>query len=312
MKDLETYFENAFSDPKIALNRKKDFGDDHIERMHVQNTDGSLDDRIAATENVQNALFGGITDLSTDRSQRQARTKTTDSVIVDFKARNSRLNSYFMSNGIDKLDVYTEFFPQGVQDFTSRVTKENVEQRIQSLVTAITNNLEVAGGQAVLNEYNAFKTGYKQAREAQLAKTGQVSTGEDVLGEIEAAWDDQVFDNLLFFANKNRNKPENLKLYMDQSLLEHDTHHNTTQTGKIKGTITDDAGHPLKNVVVHILDGKLDNAHSDVNGNYLTHPLPIGNWQIDYTKGDKKVSRNVEINEGEVLQLNVVLENGKA
>lgn len=123
----------------------------------------------------------------------------------------------------------------------------------------------------------------------------------------EVAWDDQVFDNLLYFASKNRNKPENLMLYMDQSLLEHDEHHDTTQTGKIKGTAKDSDGHPLKNVVVHVVDSKTNNAHSNENGVYLTHSLPIGNWQIDYTKGDKKVSKQVEIKEGEELTMDVVL-----
>lgn len=113
--------------------------------MKVQNINGTLDDRIAATKTVQDALFGGITRLSTNRNQRETRTKTTDAVIEDFKKRNSKLNAYFISEEINKQDVYSEFFPQGVQKFTKRVNKENVEQRMQSMIDAITNNLEVAG-----------------------------------------------------------------------------------------------------------------------------------------------------------------------
>lgn len=307
MKDLETYFENPLSDSKIALDRKKDFGDDHIQRMQVQNTNGDLDDRIAATQTVQDALFGGITRLSFDENQQTARTKTTDRIMADFEARNTKLNAYFISADIDKQDVYSEFFPQGVQYFTNKVNKENVEQRMQSMIDAITNNLEVAGGQTVLDEYTAFKTAYGKARSAQLSKISQVSTGGNVLDDTEDAWNDQVFDNLLYFARLNRNKPENLVLYMDQTLLKRNEHHGTTQTGKIKGTAKDTDGHPLKNVLVHVLDGKMDNAHSDENGEYLTHPLPIGTWQVEYTKGNKKVIKQVEIKEGEVLTIDVVL-----
>ena len=310
MKDLAGYFENPLTDERIALDRKKSFGADSIERITVQNTGGKFDDRLAATKAVQDALFGGMTDLATDRTQRQARTKTTDSIIAAFKARNSKLNAYFIATGVKEEDVYTEFFLQGIQAFTAGVKKENVEQVMQSMVTAITNNTAIAGGQVVLDEYTAFQTDYKKARSEQLNKNSEISSGMESLDDAEAAWDDQMFDNLLFFANLNRNKPENIKLYMDQSLLEHDAHHNTTQTGKIQGTITDNAGHPLKNVMVHIPDGKTDNAHSDANGYYLTHPLPIGNWQVEYSKGDKKISRLVEIKQDDVLKLDVVLDNG--
>jgi len=159
----------------------------------------------------------------------------------------------------------------------------------------------------VLQQYNDFLTNYKAARSAQLNKTGAISTGMDALDEIEAAWNDQMFNNLLTFANLNRNLPDNIKLYMDPSLLEPDVHHGTTLTGKLKGTDTDSAGHPLKNVIIHILDGKTDNAHSDANGVYLTHPLPIGTWEVEYSKGDRKTNKQVEIKQGEELKVDIVL-----
>ncbi len=307
MKDLASYFSDPFSALRVGLDHKKAYGDDSIQRITVQNTGGLFDKLIADTTTVQNNLFGGMTDLSTDRAVRKARTKSTDTVIADFKARNSKLNAYFIANNTDKENVYSEFFPQGVQAFTRDVNKENVEQRMKTLVDAIENNTEVAGGATVLQEYQDFQTSYKKARTEQLNKTGEISSGEDDLDVAEAAWDDQMFSNLLTFAQMNRNQPENIKLYMDASLLEADTHHGTTLTGKIKGTATDSAGHPLKNVIVHVLDGKTDNAHSDADGNYLTHPLPIGTWQVEYSKGDRKLTKQVEIKQDEALQVDVVL-----
>ncbi len=307
MRDLTTYFSNPFSDPKIALDRKKAFGEDTIQRIIVPNTNHQFVDLLAKTTAVQDNLFGGITDLATDRAVRKARTQSTDTIIADFKARNSRLNAYLIANNTDKENVYQEFFPQGVQAFTRDVNKENVEQRMKTLITAITNNTDAAGGATVLLQYQAFADDYKQARTEQLNKTGEISSGEEGLDATEAAWDDRMFSNLLTFAQLNRNQPGNLKMYMDQLLLEHDAHHDTTLTGKIKGMITDAAGHPLKNVVIHILDGKTDNAHTDTNGVYLTHPLPIGTWEVDYSKGDRKLTKQVEIKQGEVLQMDVVL-----
>lgn len=307
MKNLATYFDNPFMDVRIALDRRKAFGEDTIQRITVQNINNQFDALLNQTVNVHNALFGGITELSTDRAVREARTKTTDGIMEDFKMRNSQLNAYFIANGVNKQDVYLEFFPQGIQAFTRDVNKENIQQRMQTLITAITNNTAIAGGAAVLQQYTDFAASYQAARTAQLNKTGEISSGIDILDTVEAAWNDQMFSNLLTFAQLNRNQPDNINLYMNPSLLEPDAHHGTTLTGKIKGTITDGDGHPLKNVLVHIIDGKMDNAHSDENGVYFTHPLPIGNWQIDYSKGNKKATRQVEITQGDELSINVVL-----
>lgn len=307
MKDLTIYFENPFADPRIALDRKKAFGEDTIQRITVQNTSHQFDTLLAATQQVQNDLVADIASLSTDRAVRQARTKTTDGIMEEFTARNSKLNAFFVATGVNEQPVYEEFFPQGVQAFTKDVTKENVEERMTTLIGAITRNTTIAGGAAVLTQYTAFLTNYQVARAEQLNKTGQISSGMDERDATEAAWDDQMFNNLLTFAQLNRNEPENITLYMNPTLLVPDAHHGTTLTGKLKGMITDSAGHPVKNVIVHILDGKMDNAHSNENGVYLTHPLPIGTWDVEYSKGKSKITKQVEIKEGDELTVDVVL-----
>ncbi len=307
MRDLSSFFENPFVRTKIGRDRKKVFGEDTIQRITLQNTGGQFTDLLEQTITVQTAFFGGITNLATVNAIREARTQAVDNVMKKFVTRNSRLNAFFVAGEVDKEDVYLEFFPQGVQAFTREVNKENIEQKMQAMVTAITNNTEVAGGAGVLKEYQDFLTSYKKAREAQLAKIGESTSGIASVEDTEAAWDDQMFSNLLTFAKLNRNKPETVKLYMDQSLLEVDKHHTTTETGKIKGKVTDADGHPLKNVAVQVANADIDNAHTDENGNYETHPLPVGKWQVTYTKGDRSVTEDVEIKEDETLELNVVL-----
>ncbi len=307
MRDLATFFINPITVARIARDRKQAFGEDSLKRIAVQNTNGQFDELLTQTEAVQTALFGGITGQTTLTALREARTKSVDRIMNDFVARNSRLNAYFVANGMDEQDVYLEFFPQGVQAFTRDVKKENVEIKMQALLDAVKANTEVAGGANVLKDYENFVTNYKKARGDQQTKKGQISTGIAELNNAEAAWDDQMFSNLLTFAKLNRNKPENVKLYMDQSLLEADKHHTTDQTGKVRGTATDANGHPLANVLVHIVDGNMDDAHTDENGLYETHPLPVGKWTIEYTKGDRKEIKEVVIAEDDVLVVDVVL-----
>ena len=146
MKDLTTYFENPYVDPRISLDRKKTFGEDTIQRITVQNTSHQFDTLLAATQQVQNDLVADIASLSTDRAVRQARTQTTDGIMTDFKARNSKLNAFLVATGVNEQPVYAEFFPQGIQAFTNGVNKENVEERMTTLIGAITRNTTIAGG----------------------------------------------------------------------------------------------------------------------------------------------------------------------
>ena len=307
MRNLGYYFENPFPDPKISRDRKQAFGEDSLQRIAVQNTNGQFDELLTKTEMVQTALFGSIANQETLMAMREARTRSVDKIMKDFTTRNSRLNAYFIASGVDQQDVYLEFFPQGVQAFTRDVKKENIEIKMQAMLSAVKANPDVAGGAGVLKEYENFLADYKKARGSQTTKKGEISRNIADLNEAEAAWDDQMFSNLLTFAQLNRNQPGNLPLYMDPQLLETDKHHTTTQTGKVRGTATDAAGHPLANLLVHVVDGKVDNAHTDENGNYETHPLPIGKWVIEYSKGDKKITKDVLIEEGSVLVVDVVI-----
>lgn len=307
MRNLGYYFENPFPDPKISRTRKQAFGEDSLARIAVQNTNNQFDELLNKTETVQTALFGGITSQDTLKAMREARTRSADTLLKAFTSRNSRLNSYLVSTGTDQEDVYLEIFPGGVQAFTRDVKKENAELKMQTMLDAVTANADVVGGANVVTEYKNFITNYNKVRGDQQTKKGEISGGIVALNDAEAAWDDQMFSNLLTFAQLNRNQPDNVKLYMDPSLLEADERHTTTETGKVKGTLTDAEGHPLANVLVHVVDGKVDNAHTDENGDYETHPLPKGKWVIEYTKGDKKEVKDVLIEEGSVLVVDVVI-----
>lgn len=219
MKNLESFFENPFSNSKISLEKKKKFGESHLMRLAVQNTDNMYDDILVVTTAVQTALFGEITDVELNKALQKTQTETVDNLIDRFKKRNSRLNNYLMANEVNKQPVYQSFFPQSIAEFTNKVTKGNVEQLMKRIVEVISANTAVAGGAAVLTEYQAFLTQYKSARNLQLTKIGEVSGGITDRETAEAAWDDQLFHNLLMIARENRNKPDRVNDFFDQSII---------------------------------------------------------------------------------------------
>jgi hypothetical protein len=305
MRNLESFILNPFSDPKISLTLKKKFGEDGIQRIAVQNTDNRFDGLINDTIAAQTNLFGAITTVGTISAIQQARTQSVNNIINRFKARNSRFNAFLVANAVDKLPVYQEFFPAGISAFTREVTKGTVEQRMKELVTAITANTAIAGGPAVLAEYQDFLTSYNTARGSQLGKISELSSSRENSKQAEASWDDQMFSNLLIFANLHRGHPEKLVLYMNQTILRSQQSADSDGRGQVTGTVTTGpANLPAAGVSVHVVDGNINDATTAADGSYRLQSLPVGQYDIVFTKqgfAPARITTDVE-DEGDTLQ----------
>jgi hypothetical protein len=223
MKDLKTYATNPIKSLTVSLERKKKFGESHLANLAVQNLKGLYDEAISKTIVVQQNLFGDISDVELTKALQKSQTQSVDIIINAFSARNTRLNKLLEANDIHKTPLYASFFPQGVMEFTEGVNKGNVEQLMSRMVNVIKANTEVAGGASVLAEYQAFETNYKTTRQMQLTKIGEVSQGIDERDASEAAWADQLFDNLLVIARDNKNNPEIIDSFFDQSIVNNNT-----------------------------------------------------------------------------------------
>lgn len=310
MKDLTTFFSNPFADTKIPLGNKKKFGEDTLKRIATQNTANQFDLLLADTLTAQTNLFGAITSVETNSAIQKARTLSVDNLIASFTARNTRLNKYLEANDTNKLPVYFEFFPQGVTAFTREITKGNVQQRMQEMVTAITANTAVAGGAAVLTEYQAFLTGYSTARGDQLTKISDVSSGRTDRENKEAVWDDQMFENLLTFANLNRGNPGALILFMNQSILRAPQSSATDGRGRLTGFAKTNPGNvPAEGVTIHITDGNINDETSDADGGYTTQSLPIGTYTAVFSKaGYVTITEPITVVDDGDTQFDVTLE----
>ena len=289
MRDLASYFENALSDEKLSIDSKKKFGEDALQRVATQNVGGILDPELNAMETAQTALFGTITNVAVNKAVSESRTKTVDGVVEKFTKRNTKLNQFLELNDVDKQDVYQEFFPQGVQEFTRNVTKENVEQKMAFLVKAITDNTAVAGGAAVLAEYQVIQTDYAKARAAQLGKFSQTAAGRDQRLTAEQAWDDAMFACLLTAAKLHRNQPQKLSLFFNQSILRTPISAAHDGKGRLAGIVAYEGGTPVAGATVHITDGNIADATTASDGSYVTQSLPIGEYAIIISLNGKKL-----------------------
>lgn len=276
---LINYFQNPFGISKIALDNKKKFGEDALHRFATQNSGSLYDAEITAMEAAQNDLFGKITNVATTKAIAEARTKSVNLVMELFTKRVSKLNKFLELGDVHKTPVYQEFFPQGVMAFTEHVTKENIEQKMQFMVSAITANTAVAGGATVLAEFTAFLTNYNTARGLQLDKLSETSSGRSQREAAEDVWDDAFFNALLSAVKNNRTKPQAVALFFNQSILTTPRSSATDGKGRVAGVVTK-SGAPLPNCTIHITDGNIDDETTDETGGFITDSLPIGDYII--------------------------------
>jgi hypothetical protein len=211
---------NPFSGENISLDKKKKFSEDHLSRLATQNElTGSFGPMLNATTAAHEAFYGELSDKGTHEAIKKSLTQSNDIIIANFKKRNTLLNAFLIGKGLKGTVIYTKFFPQGISEFTDGVTKGNVEQKIDHIVTIVTAHTEEAGGESVLAEYKAFKNNYSTTRKAQLGKISEVSAHIDGRNTAQETLDDQLFDNLLTIAKMIKGRPELLATFFNEAII---------------------------------------------------------------------------------------------
>ncbi len=308
---LTSYLRNPFIDVRISLTDKKKFGEDSIQRITLRNTGGDFDQVLTDTTNVQTALFGGISTVESNTAIQESRTYLVDKLIAAFAKRNSNLNKYFEITNVDQ-SVYLEVFPQGVTPFTKGLNKSNVHQRMQEMVWAITNHTAEAGGAAVLTEYQDFLASYNDLRNDQLSKIGAVSGSRITRNQAENDWDAQMYKNLLLFATLHPGDPDKLELYMKEGFLQNRQSSKTDGKGRLTGHVSS-GGVSAGSVKVHVVDANIADTTSDHFGNYKTQSMPVGTYQVAFSKdGFTTRMETIEVvDEGDtLLNTSIVDPNG--
>ncbi|MGB4774155.1 MAG: DUF2012 domain-containing protein, partial [Daejeonella sp.] len=156
------------------------------------------------------------------------------------------------------------------------------EQLMKRMIDVIKLNTAVAGGAAVLTEYENFKTQYAATRGMQLTKIGEVSAGITSRQAAEKAWAKQLFDNLLLIIRENKDQPAQIiNNFFDQSILRSNTIADSDGKGRVTGIVKDgDTELPLKNAQIHVVDGGIHKAGTDTDGKYITQHVSTGTYTL--------------------------------
>jgi hypothetical protein len=173
MLNLLKYFKNPFDTGRISDDSLKKFAEIHIQRLTANNGGGEFTEMITGITNAYNAYFGSATEEDTKFAQQQGLTITVNNIVDAFKAAASRKEGLIRSQYGKDSSEYQEFFPLGITEYrTARLS--NIESLMTRFVAAATSHV-VDLGQPLLDEFTGYLDTFKNAREAQLEKIGEVA-----------------------------------------------------------------------------------------------------------------------------------------
>ena len=218
MKNLHNWLEIPFNDPSISMDELLAFTTDNIQRMTANNTGGFLTARITATSAALTPVSNAFTDDQTKLGLRKARKAAKDSFRTTLPASVATIASVVIGKYGLNSTVLTECFPQGRAIFSS-CTDDKVTNHLQTLIVALTAHQADLGAQ-VVTDATALKTAWLAVYSASEVSTGSKTTTEAAKRTARAGLQLELFKNLLTIALQFPGQPEQLDLYMQQSLLE--------------------------------------------------------------------------------------------
>ncbi len=218
MHDLSIYFESPFENIKVGKDKQFKFFEDHNSRLVQAVANGEpyaalLAATATAVENLKNSIGG----QASTSAQQETKTSIVDNVIELFKTTIRKREAQVLVKFDKDNPVYLEFFPHGKGEY-SHVTKASIEKLMSQFISAVSNH-KTELGQPLLDEFIAIQASYVSARKEQLQKMEDTETYRTSWDGCIEAMKDQAFKNLLIIASENRNHPERIKKYFNQTII---------------------------------------------------------------------------------------------
>ena len=218
MINLKKFFESPFKSLKVGKDKLFKFFEDHKNRLEQAVADGEPFAAIlSATITVFNNLKLSLGIQSGILAQKQAKTKTVDAIIKEFKTIIRLRYANILVKFPKKSDTYKEFFPHGLSEYT-KASKASIERLMTQLIMAL-HDYKTELGDALLDEFVALQTAYVTAREAQLKKKKEVNSKGDNWELYLEVMQKQSFINLLTIALTYPDEPEKAKEFFDESIV---------------------------------------------------------------------------------------------
>lgn len=218
MIDLHRFLKNPFDSKEVSLAELIAFSTDHLQRMIANNPGGALTSRITATSSALDLVEDCATDDQTKLGLRKARKMAKGAFRADLAPQVAQIVAAVEAKyGVGAAEV-VECVPQGRSVF-SACRDDQLTIHLETLVAGLTAHVAdlgaplVATAQALLDAWDVVYS-------ASETSTGAKTTTEEEKQLARENLQLMLFLNLLKLAEMFARQPDQLDLYMQQSLLE--------------------------------------------------------------------------------------------
>ena len=217
MLDLETLFKNHFSGQLISDDKLRKFAEIQLERLKANNGTGEFAQLIADTTTAYQLYAAAITDESVKFAQQQGLTVMVYKLLKDFKNFVATKEGIIRAQFGKKGDAYQAFFPLGKNEYWQSNFK-NVEMLMDRLISSA-DHYSAELGTDLKNDLQTMLNDFKNAREAQLRKKGEVANSKTTVSKRRKELEIQLLKNLHFIGFTYPGNVNRCNDFFDQSFL---------------------------------------------------------------------------------------------
>ena len=240
MIELHKYLTNPFNDIHISTNELVAFSTDHLARLIANNQAAVYAGRITATTTALTAVGGAFTDDKTKLALRKSKKQAKGAFRKALPAAIGKIYGAVQAQFGDAGVQMTECFPKGRSVFTS-CTDGALAGELQTLVNGVTD-YQAQLGAPLVAAATALLANWNSVYQTSETATGNKSSTAGAKGSARAALQLELYKNLLTLALNFPDQPDQLDVYMQQSLLSPHTQTSATSAPAPATTATPPAG----------------------------------------------------------------------
>jgi hypothetical protein len=225
MINIKRFFENHLANREISAEELRQFAEDHLGKLKaLPALPAEIAALLAPTDTAFDAFDAKLASRTTYLSAQMGGTVTKDEVLQLFRStvrqREGRVRDKFPKGSA----AYTEFYPQGFQDY-NRARIGQLPGLLDRVITTAEKYKSTLGPE-LLAEFNALKTSFATARDGQVEAKGDLAHIRAALAAARVVLEMQLGKNILTIATHHHGHPERAADYFNQSLLEDPTRSN--------------------------------------------------------------------------------------
>lgn len=217
MIDLHKFFINPFDDNGISMSELLSFSSDHLQRMIANNPGALYATRIAATTTAMNTVNTQFADDQTMLGQRKAKKQTKKAFRKSLLPAIAKIAGVVTGFYGESSPATSEIFPHGRTIF-GKASDDQLGNYLQVTITGLTAHQADLGATVVTNA-TALLTNWNSVYGLSESSAGNKTASQLAKNNARLALQLELFRNLLTIALNNPRLPEQLDVYMQQSLL---------------------------------------------------------------------------------------------